>query len=99
MKARVRVTMMVGLASIVFFVASAAAQETRVDVIRQQQADRQQQLEPPQPTTFEKVIARLERLADGTGSSCAYSGQMLDHYGPNETLWRSVAANTAGKFH
>ncbi len=62
MKARVRVTMMVGLASIVSFVASAAPQETRADVIRQQQADRQQQLEPPQPTTFEKVVARLERL-------------------------------------
>jgi hypothetical protein len=54
--------MIAGLASIASFVAPATAQETRADVIRQEQADRRQQLHPPQPTTFEQVFTRLERM-------------------------------------
>jgi len=61
MKVRVTVMLMVGLTSIVFDVARANAQDTRADVVSQQQADRQPQLHPPQPTIVEQVFTRLER--------------------------------------
>lgn len=38
----------------------AAAQETRAEAIRQAQADKQQELEPPRPNTAERFIERLE---------------------------------------
>lgn len=48
--------------------ATAAAQDTRADVIRQQQAERQQELHPPEGTAFERVIDRLERWGYITGT-------------------------------
>src|SRR5262245_37712451 len=40
--------------------ASASAQDTRAEVIRQEQADRQQQLQPPQKNGVERLVDRLE---------------------------------------
>jgi hypothetical protein len=39
---------------------SAIAQDTRADVIRQEQTERQQQLQPPRPNGVERLIDRLE---------------------------------------
>jgi hypothetical protein len=46
----------------------AAAQDTRAEVIRQQQADRQQRLRPPQPNGVERFLDRLEDWGLITGS-------------------------------
>ena len=68
MKARVTAALMFGLTSIVLGVPAVTAQETRADLIRQQQADRQQQVQPPEPTTFERVVTGLERTGFITGA-------------------------------
>jgi hypothetical protein len=59
MDARLSLTTTALLMSIV--AAPAVAQDSRADVIRQQQADRQQHLSPPQKNTAERVLDRLER--------------------------------------
>jgi hypothetical protein len=58
------------LAMVLFFPSldSAFAQETRADVIRQEQAAKSQQLQPPQPNGAERVIDRLEDWGLITGS-------------------------------
>ena len=48
------------MASLFTTAAPAAAQETRAEVIRQEQAAKQQALEPPRSNTAERVIDRLE---------------------------------------
>ena len=62
MKSRVKVAVMLGLTAIVLCVPSATAEETRADLIQQQQADRQQQLRPPEPSAFERVVTTLDRM-------------------------------------
>jgi hypothetical protein len=47
---------------------SAWAQETRAEVIRQEQAARQQQLRPPEPNGVERLIDRLEDWGVITGN-------------------------------
>jgi outer membrane protein assembly factor BamA len=58
----------IGITSLLFSVTVASAQETRVETIRQAQADRQPQLTPPRPNTVERVIDQVEDwgLLDGT---------------------------------
>ncbi len=48
------------MASIIFPLDHAAAQDTRAEVIRQEQAEKQQELAPPRPNGAERFIDRLE---------------------------------------
>jgi outer membrane protein assembly factor BamA len=61
MKARTPLTLTLILASIVGAAGSAFAQETRTDAMRRQQSERQQHTSPPEATTFERVLDRLDR--------------------------------------
>jgi hypothetical protein len=61
MKARLLLTFPLILTTIVAGAGSAIAQDSRADAIRQQQAERQQHLSPPQKNTAERLLERLER--------------------------------------
>lgn len=61
MKARLQLTLSLFLMTMAAGVGPAMAQDSRADAIRQQQADRQQQLAPPQKNTAERVLDRLEQ--------------------------------------
>jgi hypothetical protein len=61
MKARTRLTLALTLLSIAAGAAAANAQDTRADVIRQQQAERQQRVSPPQKNIAERTLDRLEK--------------------------------------
>lgn len=58
--AQMRTAITIGLAFLLLQPAPAAAQDTRAEVIRQAQAEKRQQLEPPRPNPAERLIERLE---------------------------------------
>jgi hypothetical protein len=62
------VVAIVGVAGLLVAIDPATAQDTRADVVRQEQADRQQQLQPPQPNGVERLIDRLEDWGLITGA-------------------------------